>query len=106
VTGGTLGYMVILSLTCVSVFAFFALGGRPGGFLQTRVAPIGGLFGILGCLWIALTSLPALVGGANADRAAVYIILAVAASYLVGTSSAALLKRRNLVAYERLKDLA
>jgi amino acid transporter len=105
-TAGTLGYMVILALTCVSVLAFFASRREPGALFQTKLAPAGGLAGLLVCLWIAVENLPALVGGDNAHVAAVCIALGVAICFLIGVGGARMLKLRSRSRYERLKELA
>jgi len=62
-TTGTLGYMAILSLACISVIVFFWNNSAPGtNAWNVKLAPLGGLAGLLFCLWIAISNLPALIG--------------------------------------------
>jgi amino acid transporter len=105
-TAGTLGYMLVLSLTCVSVIAFFARNSDGRRVWQTRVAPFGALLGILFCLWVAVANLPALIGGEAADMTARVICYGVACSFAVGFLAALFFKRFLPTRFETLKDLA
>lgn len=105
-TAGTLGYMVILSLTCVSVVVFFSRTGKDTRVWNTKIAPIGGLIGLLFCLWIAIANLPALIGGDGAASIAVVMGLVVALSFAVGYAAALLLKTRFSARFEALRELA
>ncbi|HEY0291978.1 MAG TPA: APC family permease [Hansschlegelia sp.] len=105
-TAGTLGYMVILSLTCVSVVVFFSRTGKDRRVWNTKIAPIGGLIGLLFCLWIAVANLPALIGGDGAASIAVVMGMVVVLSFAIGYAAALLLKSRFSSRFEALRELA
>lgn len=105
-TAGTLGYMVILSLTCISVIFFFRRNKLDSRLWNTVLAPAGGLLGILACLWIAIDNLPALVGEEKANTVTWLIGLVVIASFLMGYLMALRLKKRFPERYNALKSLA
>lgn len=105
-TTGTIGYMVILALTSVAVLAYFKRTNTDTRVWNTKIAPLGGLLGILGCLAIAIANLPMLIGGENAGEIANYIILGVALAFALGSVSAWLLKQRSPHRYQALRELA
>ena len=105
-TAGTLGYMLILSLTCISVVVFFNRTKADRRIWNVVVAPIGGLVGIVICLWIALANLPAMVGGDGAQQVAAVLEGIVALTFLGGVLSALYLKYRRPANYLALKGLA
>jgi amino acid transporter len=102
VTAGTLGYMVMLSLTCLSVLGFFAKSGSDGRIWSVRIAPIFGLAGLAGCLAIAIMDLPALIGGDDAPIVARIMLGIVAFAFVFGVGSATLLKYRAPARFENL----
>jgi amino acid transporter len=103
---GTLGYMAILSLTCLSVIVFFFKQDNKGHIWRTRIAPAGGLVGILGCLWIAIDNLPDLIGGEYATTVSTLVVLFLIATFLFGLITAQLLRTRKADRYEALRELA
>ena len=105
-TAGTLGYMVILALTCLSVIIFFHRLPGPNSFWATKLAPAGGLVGLTACLWIAIQNLPALVGGDTAIIAAAVMEVVIASSFVIGCVAALYLKKRSPERFDNLKALA
>ncbi|HEY0290669.1 MAG TPA: APC family permease [Pseudomonas sp.] len=105
-TTGTLGYMVILSLTCASVMVFFKRTQNDTRIWNTAIAPAGGLIGLLACLWIALSNLPSLVGGDNANSVAIGMVLVVVLSFVIGYVAAIAIRKGSPSRYELLKELA
>ncbi|WP_238935141.1 APC family permease [Pseudomonas typographi] len=105
-TAGTLGYMVILALTCLSVILFFRRLAGPSSVWATKLAPAGGFIGLATCLWIALENLPALVGGDTANVAAGVMEVVVAASFFIGYAAAIYLKKTAPGRFEALRALA
>jgi amino acid transporter len=105
-TAGTLGYMLMLSLTCVSVVTFFSRRtDNCHGIWKTRVAPFGALLGILFCFWIVIANLPAIIGGAGAKTAAPVMCGGIALSFASGYLTAAFFKRFAPARFETLRDL-
>lgn len=104
-TAGTLGYMVILSLTCVSVLVFFRRSDTPHPFWNTVVAPTGGFLGLVACLIVAVQNLPALVGGENAGLAASIMEMIVMISFVVGCAAALLMKVMSPARFALLKQV-
>ncbi|RJG09029.1 APC family permease [Pseudomonas cavernicola] len=104
-TAGTLGYMAILSLTCASVIAFF-WGSKSARMWNTKIAPLGGLVGLLFCLWIAISNLPSLIGGDAASAIAIYISAVMSIAFLVGIVVAMTMKTKFPSRYEKLRELA
>ncbi|MDV7888912.1 APC family permease [Pseudomonas aeruginosa] len=105
-TAGTLGYMVILALTCLSVIVFFQRRDDPSGLWATKLAPAGGFIGLAACLWIAIDNLPALIGGNTANVAAAVIEMLVAGSFAVGSGAAFYLQKTSPERFEALRALA
>lgn len=105
-TAGTLGYLVILSLTCVSIIVFFSRNGNEATIWQRLIAPTGALIGILFCIWIAVDNLPALIGGDNAGFAAYVIEVIVAVAFVVGLMAALLFRSLSPARYHALAELA
>lgn len=104
-TTGTLGYMLILALTCLSVIVFFYRTKLDKRVWNVVIAPLGGLIGIVICLNIALQNLPALVG----DASSVVILCIkgiVLLTFVVGCLSALILKKRDPQHYSQLSELA
>lgn len=104
-TAGTLGYMVILSLTCTSVLAFFRKSDTRHPFWNTVIAPVGGLLGLVACLIVAFQNLPALVGGENAVIAASIMEMIVTISFVVGCAAALLMKVMSPSRFALLKQV-
>lgn len=105
-TAGTLGYLVILSLTCISIIVFFSRKGDEATIWQKLIAPAGALIGILFCIWIAVDNLPALIGGDNAGFAAYVIEVIVAVAFVVGLIAALLFRSLSPARYHALTELA
>lgn len=103
---GTLGYMVILSLTCAAVIAFFYRQGGQQSLWRTRLAPAGGMLGILGCLWIAIDNLPSLIGGDHANAVSILAVLLLVATFATGFLMAELFRTRQPHRYQALNELA
>ena len=103
---GTLGYMVILSLTCAAVVMFFHRQGGRRSLWKTLVAPTGGLLGILACLWVALTNLPDLIGGDSAKGVSIFVVIFLLATFAFGFLLAEHFRVRRPVRYEALRQLA
>lgn len=104
-TAGTLGYMVILSLTCVSVLVFFRRSDTQHPFWNTVVAPTGGFLGLVACLIVAVENLPALVGGENAGLAASIMEMIVMISFVVGCAAALMMKVMSPARFALLKQV-
>jgi len=105
-TAGTIGYMLILSLTCVSIIAFFSGTSQPSNIWRTRIAPLCGLVGVVSCLGISIANLPTLVGGDGAQVIAVAMCGVIVAAFGFGCLAATALKRMAPARYEALKELA
>lgn len=103
---GTLGYMVILCLTCAAVVVFFRREKSTGQLWQTFVAPTAGLFGILGCLWVALSNLPDLIGGESAKSISIFVVSFLLATFAFGFWIAERFRTHNPIRYEALRQLA
>jgi amino acid transporter len=104
-TAGTIGYMVLLALTCVGVLVFFAATKDGTSRGASVVAPVGALAGILFCIWIAVDNLPTLVGGDNPYPVAFGIALTVAATFVVGVVMAIQIRARSPERYLKLDEL-
>lgn len=102
-SAGTLGYMFILSLTCISVIVFF-IKNKEGNFWKTFVAPVLGLLGLLFCLGMAIINLPTLVGDSIEVAKVVGFVLI--GTFLSGILIANLMKAKSPQKFERLKELA
>lgn len=105
-TAGTLGYMAILSLTCLSVILFFRRDNKKHSMWSTLIAPIGGLAGLVFCLVIALQNLPSLVGGDNANTASEILEAIVVVSFLFGCIGALIIKMVAPQRFELLRQVA
>ncbi|MFM0047814.1 APC family permease [Paraburkholderia sediminicola] len=105
-TAGTIGYMVIISLTCISIFVFFSKNRRNQRILNVRVAPALGFFGLAGCLVIAIMNLPALIGGDDAPIIAKFMLGVIVLAFVVGAMAATLLRTRSPSRFEGLRELA
>ncbi|WP_437882950.1 APC family permease [Pseudomonas sp. LRF_L74] len=103
---GTLGYMTILSLTCAAVVVFFRREKTTGQLWKTLIAPTGGLIGILGCLWVAVSNLPDLIGGDNAKTVSILVVLFMLCTFAFGFCIAERLRTRQPTRYEALRQLA
>lgn len=103
---GTLGYMVILSLTCAAVVVFFQREKVTGQKWKTLVAPIGGLLGILGCLWVAVSNLPDLIGGDSARTVSILVVMFLFSTFAFGFWIAERYRARYPVRYEAMRQLA
>lgn len=104
-TAGTLGYMVILALTCIAVIFFYSRQ-KGGGWWNARIAPTGGLLGIACCIAVAIYNLPTLVGGTDGESVAMGILILLALAFIIGFVGAYVLKLREPVLYASLKDQA
>lgn len=105
-TTGTLGYLAILSLTCVSILVFFGRRRQGTTLWQSLIAPAGALMGILFCVWIALDNLPALIGGENAGFVASVIEVIVVTCFVIGLILALLFRSFSPARYRALSELA
>ncbi|MBO9112457.1 MULTISPECIES: APC family permease [Rhizobium/Agrobacterium group] len=86
---GTLGYLVLVALTCLSVYLFFRSNPSTSGHLRTQVAPIVSLIGLVGFVLLALTNLGALTGSEGWDVVNIIILATLVVSFLVGALGAA-----------------
>lgn len=105
-TAGTLGYMVILVLASLAILAYFKRSGHDRRLWQTRIAPLGGLIGVVSCLVIAIVNLPTLIGGDDADSIAPVMGMLVVLAFAVGSISALMLRGRSPERYMALQELA
>jgi len=108
-TTGTLGYMTILSLACISVIVFFWNHPAPGANIwNVKMAPLGGLAGLLFCLWIAISNLPALIGEevSGVSFVSLMMILVIVSTFLLGFCVSIWMRRYRPARYERLRELA
>jgi amino acid transporter len=87
----TLGVLVLMTLTCLAVLAFFARNRVDGRVWNTRIAPALGLVGLLICLWLTLGNFTTLVGGSGALAFAIGAVLVVVT--LVGIVMGAVRRR-------------
>lgn len=69
---GSIGYIVLLVLTCAAVLAFFRRDNRGASMARTLIAPLLGMVGLLAILAIMLLNLD-LLAGSNAAVSAVLI---------------------------------
>lgn len=104
-TAGTIGYMVILTLASIAVIAFFSRFER-ASFFKAKLAPAGGLVGIATCLWVAISNLPALVGGEDANTTSFLMIFVIAAAFFVGCLGAVYMRLREPARYRELQWMA
>lgn len=86
---GTLGYLFLVAMTCLSVFLFFRNNPSTSGRWKTQVAPIVSLIGLVGFVILALTNLGALTGSEGWDVVNIVILAILAVSFLVGAFGAA-----------------
>lgn len=103
---GTLGYMAILSLTCAAVVVFFRREKSVTSAWVTKIAPSAGLLGILGCLWVALSNLPDLIGGDSAKTVSVLVVLFLLSTFAFGVWVANRFRTREPLRYDALTQLA
>lgn len=103
---GTVGYMAILSLTCAAVVMFFRREKSVTSAWVTKIAPSAGLLGILGCLWVALSNLPDLIGGDSANTVSVLVVMFLLATFAFGVWVANRFRTREPLRYEALTQLA
>lgn len=104
-TAGTLGYMFILSLTCISIIAFFYRTKLDKRVWNTVIAPLGGFIGMFLCLIITIENLPALVG-AESSLVPNLIKLIIVVAFLIGFIGALLIRKHQPKHYEALGDVA
>ncbi|GAB3396508.1 APC family permease [Humibacter soli] len=89
----SVGVVVLLAITSVSVVVFFRRAGAHGrGRWRTLVAPILGFVGLLGFLILIILNLPSLVGGSVPLAIGVIVLLAVA--FALGPIVARSVRRR------------
>ena len=103
-TTGTLGYMSILSMACISVVAFF-YKNKSGSFWTTTVAPSLGLVGLIFSLYIAIVNLPSLIGSESTIVPNIIIGVLIAA-FMAGVIKAKMMKKSKPKQFEMLKELA
>ncbi|PRY13372.1 APC family permease [Kineococcus rhizosphaerae] len=77
----TLGFILLMLLTCVAVLVFFARNHVDTRLWNTKVAPVVGVLGLAFAAYLTATNFGLLVGGWTVG--AVFLVLTVA-SYLVG----------------------
>lgn len=77
----TLGFILLMLLTCVAVLVFFARNRVDNRVWNTRVAPAVGVVGLGFTAYLTATNFGLLVGGWTVG--AVFLVLTIA-SYLVG----------------------
>lgn len=73
----TLGVLALMALTCLAVIVFFRrtqVDPRPW---PTLVAPVLGLIGLLGCLWLTVSNFSTLIGGSTGLAVAIGAVLVV-----------------------------
>ncbi|TXI03598.1 MAG: APC family permease [Rhizobium sp.] len=105
-TSGTVGYMAILALTCLSVIVYFSRFSSSEGIWSVKIAPFLGLIGVLGCLMVAIINLPSLVGGDNANLVAEIMIAVNILAFALGAVAAAVMKSRSPARFNGLNELA
>lgn len=105
-TSGTIAYIAILALTCVSVIVFFSRAEAGGSTWKQRVAPGLALIGLVGCLVIAVVNLPSLVGGNDARLAAQFIVIGNVIAFVVGVSGGLAMRARSPKRYAELGQWA
>lgn len=91
---GTLGYMVIVALACLSIILFFAKHPCSLHAWKTKVAPGLALIGLLGFLYLAFSNLPALTGSEGFHAVNVTIIVLLIVAFLIGSGGAVIMKRK------------
>lgn len=104
-TAGTIGYIVILMLTCLSVIVYFSRM-KERLFWQTKVAPALAFLALALCLAIALSNLPALIGGTYAGELSGAAVAVIGLPFFGGLLGAAYLRAKKRELYESLKKLA
>jgi amino acid transporter len=99
---GTLGYMIIVVLACLSVIMFFQRNPSNAGIWKTLIAPALGGIGLLAFLFIAFSNLSALTGseGLNAVNASILGLLVI--SFVVGTLGASMMRSNSPQKFEAM----
>ena len=89
---GTLGYMIIVVLACLSVIMFFQRNPSKAGPWKTLIAPALGGLGLLIFLFIALNNLSALTGSVGLNAINICIVGLLVVSFVVGLLRANMMK--------------
>jgi hypothetical protein len=103
-TAGTLGYMCIVALTSLAVILFFRREGGNAGLWRTLVAPGLGFIGLMFCVYIAVDNLPDLIGGTNAQLAALGIVAFIISAFMLGCIIALAMRTRQPERYALLAE--
>ena len=84
----TLGVLVLMVMTCLAVLVFFARSGVDRRVWNTRIAPLLGLLGLLGCLVLTVGNFPTLIGGSTALAVGIgaVLVLVTLAGVVVGVT--------------------
>lgn len=104
-TLGTLGYMTVLGLSSLAVLVFFKKSGVDNRIWNTFICPLLAMVGILGCLWVAFSNLPMLVGGDNGGEVVPVMGSLLVVFFAIGISVALRLKSREPERYNALLDM-
>ncbi|EWH28591.1 APC family permease [Pseudomonas aeruginosa] len=89
---GTLGYMIIVALACLSVICFFAKHPESKNVWKTKIAPGLALVGLIGFMYIAFSNLSALTGSQGYDAINVTIVSSIIVAFVIGSGGAVLMK--------------
>jgi amino acid transporter len=82
----TVSILLLMILTSVAVFAFFARSKVDQRAWHTRIAPVLGTLGLLGITALVLTNFTTLIGGDSA--LATVLLVVIAASFVAGVAVA------------------
>ncbi|AVD83775.1 MULTISPECIES: APC family permease [Pseudomonas] len=100
---GTLGYMMIVVLACLSVILYFARHQGLGSAWKTKFAPGLAFVALSGFLYIALMNLSALTGS-EGSLVNTLIIVALAVAFLIGSLGGIVMKIKAPKRFDAILD--
>lgn len=103
---GTLGYLLIITLTALSVILFFRKGSHDVSTWSSRIAPYLALICLAGFLYLALVNISALTGTTGWNFVNISIVAVVLITFVIGAARGGYLKLSSSVrvaqTYERV----
>lgn len=108
----TLGFVVLMALTCLAVLAFFSKHHREEGLWRTTIAPLLGTIMLAVFLYFIVANFPMLISDTDAagnpqfGPATITLLGIMAASLVIGIAIALIIRRRNPKHYSALIDMA
>ncbi|MEJ8664146.1 APC family permease [Pseudomonas sp. LP23] len=89
---GTLGYMLIITLTALSVILFFRKDSRAVPVWNSKIAPYLSLICLVGFLYLALVNISALTGSQGWNFVNISIVAVVVGTFVIGSTRGLYLK--------------